>query len=252
MLANQTRRSASVVLAVALLVGILGWAAPAHASTVPAPGYDLWLRADVGVTVNIDKVSAWANQSGYGKHATMSTPSRQPALVLNALNGLPVIRFGGAQSLNLTIAANPTYFTVFVVGKNSKPTESFSMILGPSGNNPNNQMRWENGTKALFVGTGNGMPASTSTIGNTRVYHALSARYNGSQMTVYRDGSATSTHTFTTTGPWILSSIGSYYSYYSSYFMMGDLAEIIIYPFALSETDRATTNAYLRNKYALP
>jgi Concanavalin A-like lectin/glucanases superfamily len=157
-----------------------------------------------------------------------------------------VIRFNGTQSLYLDIFAQPTTFTVFVVGKNSMPSESFSMILGPGGNAPNNQLRWENGSQALFVGTGNNLPIITSSLGNTRIYHALSASYNGAVMNVYRDGNAVSSHPFTTTGPWTLASVGSWYS---SYYMQGDLAEVVIYDRALSESERASVNAYLRSKY---
>lgn len=179
----------------------------------------------------------------------MATASRQPYLINGALNGRPVLRFAGAQSLGLTSVAQPTQFTVFVVGKNNKASESFSMILGPGGNSPNNQLRWENGSQALFVGTGNNLPTITSSTGNTRAYHALSARYNGSSMAVYRDGNQVSSHSFSTSGPWILASVGSWYS---SYFMEGDLAEVILYDRVLSDADRNAVNAYLRSKYNLP
>jgi hypothetical protein len=179
----------------------------------------------------------------------MATASRQPSFVSGALNGKPVLRFNGAQSMYLDTFASPTTFTVFIVGKNSNPSESFSMILGPGGNAPNNQMRWEGGSRALFVGTGNNLPVITSSIGNTRVFHALSTRYDGGTMTVYRDGNATSSHSFSTSGPWTLASVGSYYS---SYYMQGDLAEVLIYARALSESERASVNSYLRSKYNLP
>ena len=178
-----------------------------------------------------------------------TNPGRQPTLVNNALNGKPVIRFGGAQSLAFTSPVSPNSFTIFVVGKNSKTTESYSMILGPGGSSPNNQMRWENGSSALFVGSGNNLPTITSSIGNTRVYHALSVRYNGSTMQVYRDGNLISTHTFTTSGPWTLAQIGAFFS---SDFMVGDLAEVLIYSSALSESDLISTNNYFKGKYALP
>jgi hypothetical protein len=143
----------------------------------------------------------------------------------------------------------PSTFTVFIAGKNSMPTETFSMILGPGYSSANNQLRWENGTQALFVGTGNNLPIITSTIGNTRVYHALSARYNGSSMSVYRDGNLVSTSSFTTSGTWDLYQIGAWYS---QYYMKGEIAEILFYNSALSEGDRTSANAYLRSKYALP
>jgi len=122
------------------------------------------------------------------------------------------------------------------------------MILGPGGNSPNNQLRWDSGSQALFV-TQNAQTIITSPIGDTRVYHALSATYDGSTITFYRDGISKSSSSFTTSSPWTIASIGSWYS---SYFMTGDLAEVIIYDRAVSETDRATINSYLRSKYGLP
>jgi len=237
-------RSIAVLLVLAVVLGI-----PMPASAAPASSPLLWLRADAGVQSTSSKVYQWDDQSGNGKHATMTVDARKPTLVSGALNGLPVIRFGGAQSLNLLNPASPTAFTVFIVGKNSKATETFSMILGPGGSFPNNQLRWENGSQALFVGTGNNLPVITSTIGNTRVYHVLSARYDGSVLKVYRNGNPLSSHSFTTSGPWTLSNVGAWYS---TYFMTGDLAEVLIYSRALTETERSQTNTYLGTKYGLP
>lgn len=216
-----------------------------NTSSVPSAGIHLWLRSDAG-TPTSGPVSLWPDQSGYGRHARMDTASRQPSIATGTLKGRRLIQFGGSQSMYLDAPAQPTAFTVFVVGKNSKTTESFSMILGPGGNWPNNQLRWENGSQALFVGTGNNFPIVTSTVGNTRVYHALSATYNGSSMSVYRDGNFVSSHGFTTSGPWTLASVGSWYS---TYFMVGDLAEVLVYDRALSEGERASVNAYLRDRF---
>ncbi|WP_412543332.1 LamG-like jellyroll fold domain-containing protein [Longispora sp. K20-0274] len=239
------RYAAGLVL---LLAGILAVPTPAQAAGAPAGGSLVWLRADVGVTVNGTNVTSWNDQSGNGRNAIMTTPTRQPHLVQGQLNGNPVLRFDGAQSLYFPSPVNPYTFSVFVVGKNSK-SSGFSMILGPGGNYPNNQLRWENSTQALFVGTGNNMPVVTSTIGNTMVPHELSATYDGSTMRVYRDGAFVSSHSFTTNSGWTLASIGAWYS---SYFMVGDLAEVLVYPTALGDGDRMATDSYLRTKYALP
>ncbi|WP_437927783.1 LamG-like jellyroll fold domain-containing protein [Sorangium sp. So ce291] len=255
---NGTAQSSLTVPLVAgqqITIAVDGYAADCGSyklnisGSVPTSGLKLWLRTDAGVTASAGKVSSWQDQSGNGNTAAMSTAAAQPTLVSSALNGKPVVRFYGAQSLFLAQQLEPTHFTVFIVGKNNKASESYSMILGPGNSSPNNQLRWENGTQALFVGIGNSMPVITSTIGNTRVYHALSARYNGSTMSVYRDGSLASSHNFTTTGPWVLLQIGAWFSHY---FMEGDLAEILVYESALSEGDRGAVNSYLRGKYALP
>lgn len=215
-------------------------------SDVPTPGLGLWLRSDAGTTVASGRLSKWIDQSGNARNASMATASLQPFFVTNVLHNYPVVRFSGAQSLLLDVLAQPSTFSVFIVGKNSKTTEDFSMILGPAGSSPNNQLRWQNGSSALLHGDSNGMPTTTSNIGNTRVYHELSVVYNGSTMTVYRNGVAISSHAFASTGPWTLASIGSWYS---TYYMTGDLAEVIIYDRALTATDRTTVDSYLQNKY---
>jgi hypothetical protein len=235
--------------------GVPGDAAPVDTApvdtgseTIPASDLHLWLRADRGVTAPGGQVSQWLDQSGSGRNASMPTASRQPVLVSNAIGGLPVVRFGGAQSMNLDVVAQPTTFSIFVLGKNRTVDESFSMILGPGGNSPNNQLRWDDGTHALFVGTGNDLPVVTAAIGNTRVYHELSAVYDGSTMTVYRDGGLVASSSFTTSGPWTLASVGSFYS---TDFMQGDLAELIMYARPLSGAERASVDAYLLGRYPI-
>lgn len=216
--------------------------------TIPTSDLHLWLRADRGVTAPGDQVSQWLDQSGSGRNASMPTAARQPVLVPNAIGGLPVVRFGGAQSMTLDVVVQPMTFSIFVVGKNSTADESFSMILGPAGSSPNNQLRWENGTDALFVGTGNDLPQVAVTIGDTRVYHELSAVYDGSMMTVYRNGDPVASRSFTTSGPWTLASVGSWYS---TYFMQGDLAELIIYARPLSGAERMSVDSYLLGRYPI-
>jgi tetratricopeptide (TPR) repeat protein len=216
---------------------------------MPTTGLQLWLRSDAGTFVTGGRVVRWLDQSGQGRNAAMSNPSRRPSFVAAALNGLPVVRFQGKQSLAFDKLVDPASFSVFVVGKNNQRLETFSMILGPGGNSPNNQLRWENGSEVLFVGTGNDLPSTRSSIGDTRVYHALSATYDRTTMSVYRDGKRTSSHRFQTTGPWALASLGSYYS---SEFMDGELAEVIVYDRVLPEGERKFVNRYLRDKYKLP
>lgn len=220
----------------------------APSSGPPTNGLKVWLRADAGVTTSAGKVSSWSDQSGNGNTATMATAARQPTLVASALNAKPVVRFLGAQSLAFSVFPSFSRYTVLVVGKNSNPGESYGMILGPGGSSPNHQWRWENGTQVLFVGSGS-PSVVTTTIGNTRAYHSLGLRFNGSALTTYRDASAFATTPYTSGSTWTIAQLGAYYS---SSFLLGDLAEILIYDVALSDADLTAATSYLHTKYALP
>jgi hypothetical protein len=79
-------------------------------------------------------------------------------------------------------------------------------------------------------------------------YHVLAERYDGASLGVYRNGALMATSSFATSGPWILAQVGAWYS---TYFLQGELAEVILYASALSSTDLANVTSYLRTKYAL-
>jgi len=212
-------------------------------------GQQLWLRADAGVSALFGRMSSWQDQSSWGRNATMPTAGRQPFFTPNAIHGLPVARFQGAQSMNLSPALSPTNFTFFVVGKNNDPSESFNLILGPGGSAPNNQLRWENGTHVSILGSGNNLQEITTTIGNTRVYHTLEISSDGVTALVYRDNDRDDSEDVATSGPFVLNSVGSFFS---SFFLKGDLAEVLVYDQRLPEIDRFQIRSYLSNKYGLP
>lgn len=213
-----------------------------------AAGAEMWLRGDAGIEQEGGKIVRWADQTGNGHDGYMPTATRRPTLVQNGLNQLPVVRFDGAQSLFLQSYLHPTAFSVFVVGKNDAPA-SYTLILGPGGNTPNNQLRWENGTQLLLIGLGNKLPEIRQTIGDTHVYHALALRYDGSTLGIYRDGDLVANHAFTTTGPWSFAQIGAWFG---ADFAKSALAEVIVYDTAIADGEFNSTSNYLSTKYALP
>jgi hypothetical protein len=209
----------------------------------------LWLRADVGVTISGGQVTQWRDQSGNGRHASQDTVLRQPLLVNDALNGLPVLRFSGAQSLVYPRGLRPNRFTVFVVGRNNNPADQIGLILGPADVVKNSQLRWEDGNRLHVVGN-SGQSFLTTPIGNTRVYHSLAIRFDGTIMEVYRDGAQVNSAPFVIGDlPWEVNQIGAYYN---GPFLVGDVAEIFIFDSALPSSEVAAIHGYLRGKYQLP
>jgi Protein of unknown function (DUF1553)/Protein of unknown function (DUF1549) len=82
-------------------------------------GLVLWLDASRGVKGPL--VSEWLDQSGGNRHARQPTPQHQPALVAEALGGLPAVRFDGKDDfLNNTttdLAPSGSPRTILVVGR---------------------------------------------------------------------------------------------------------------------------------------
>lgn len=73
-------------------------------------GSDLfqWVRGDLGVTLNGSTVSAWADQSGNGRHWTQGTAANQPTFVASDARfaGKPSVEFDGSNdSLQNALAA---------------------------------------------------------------------------------------------------------------------------------------------------
>jgi hypothetical protein len=217
---------------------------------IPFTCLKTWLAAGFFETDG-DRVVTWKNGLGTGAfNANTTTAAVRPRFVTGAINGLPVVRFDGAQQLFVGPLSLDRW-TIFVVGKNNNSTSNFGLILGP-GDNSNNQLRYENGSQVLTYGLSNSMPVITTNVGNTRVYNALTFRYNGAVYDVFRDGIVKVARTMTTTGNWILGRVGSWYSSCPSCYLNGDLAEILVYDCALSDPDRARVDSYLRAKFALP
>lgn len=63
------------------------------------PNLKLWLRADLGVTLNGSNVSTWADQSGNGNNVTQGTANKQPLYVASDANirNKPVLDFDGVR-----------------------------------------------------------------------------------------------------------------------------------------------------------
>lgn len=69
----------------------------------------LWLRADLGITVATG-VSQWADQSGNGNHVVQATPVRQPEFNNNLYEGLPGVwwRFPTSSANSCKLASTTT------------------------------------------------------------------------------------------------------------------------------------------------
>lgn len=218
----------------------------------PVAGYSLWLKADAGVLNGAgsaasdgDAVATWQDQSGNGNDATQSTGGSRPTYKTSIVNGLPVLRFNGFNSLSLTatLAADPcTVLAVF------RP-DSSSVLTIVAGDTGGLQYRLDGLQQRLVKTNTADMGFGTGTL-STSAFSSGGVRYStsASQANLRLDGASDGDKT-----PLSLSNpfqwIGSKATVSEAF--SGDIAELLIYPSALSDADRGTTETYLASRYGL-
>ena len=222
-------------------------------------GLDLWLRADSAVTYDSsNKVSQWSDCSGNNNNAIQLISSNQPILSNYILNEKPVIYFNGSTnylSINNGILSNLQQYTVIEVIKfiNGKAQAS----LYSEGEH---FVNYYNGITNNMYGQ-MGVSSVNYNLNLYSYYNILSQRYDGNGITNndklknfknLTELSGLFENNFPSTSP--LSSyldIGAKHSI-SSYYLQGNIAEIMIYNQSLSTVDRHNIENYLYSKYVPP
>lgn len=132
----------------------------------------LWLRSDLGVTLNGSTVSAWADQSGNGRHFTQGTGAAQPNYdATGGPTGGPSIELGGARWMQGAGAAtswnflhSAGYTTIFVARISAANPNTLVPLIGTAQDGVSQNGMWagfddragnsRNDTALLVVVTG--------------------------------------------------------------------------------------------------
>ena len=240
-------------------------------SSSMAPGdvstnLSLWLRASDGITLNGTNISAWADISGNSNDASQATPTLQPELLTDELNGNPMINFSENQLDGTAGFYTHEYFVVTqpseiysnnnVVGRILGFEEnSFSTLsLGPTTNFTDNEVithavgQFSTDYRAVQVNT-------TSSFGNPII---INCRNNDivspTFQQIYRNGVDVVTNHVNIGAFENLSNqfyrIGSN-SYTTEVPYNGGIAEVISYSTTLSDSDRRDVETYLAIRYGI-
>ena len=222
------------------------------------PGLALWLdAADLdgdGVQegaaesgLNGSAVATWADKSGLGRHAVQNTVAWQPTYVQGGLNGLPTIRYDGANDA-LRVANIPTMTgntnSLFWVQRTTD--SNYMPIMANSTANANN------GGWLLMANPGDGR---TDLTGSGNAHSAASYWANGVQPGWTNAGTAWNTLNGNTSVVGVVNQPfnwnGSLQTsgYGGSWTFAGDIPEIVVTSSTLSAADRQLLEGYLAWKW---
>jgi Concanavalin A-like lectin/glucanases superfamily len=233
-------------------------------------GYIDELRVVKGVAIvpsapapatNGQSVSKWSDKSGKNNHATQSNSSLQPVLATNSLNGKSTLYFDGTQNkmFNLVNNIGGSTYSLFIVAKNTDNSvgsfyfwnkennyAQYIAIDTESNYNPDIRNKFVLANHDDGSGYNSNMAYGGLVINND--YFLGSIVRNNTDIKVSSDGvKGDVTGSFNTDD--IIETIGGYHPNNTNYAIKGNIAEIIAYNRALSDTEKYAVETYLNNKY---
>ena len=281
---NQWERAAlSTWTPVTGIAGLQAWYDASDASTLfDATSGGSLAAADGGV-------ARWQDKSGNGRHFTQSTSGSRPLRKTGVRNGLATLRFDGSDDFlavpsstalfNFLHNGDSTVFMVFKPGTSSDPNAMYwvmdSLTNGGSADGGvGAYLRWDDRASVpfndqLIYVVGNNYPRFVgitpsasftansyllaSVVGNPQVStiaDRAAIRKNGGSALTLNTSSSESSISLPTGNATRDLTIGATAGT-AAWFFNGDIAEIIMYDSALSDTDRASVETYLMQKWAI-
>lgn len=218
-------------------------------------GCVLWLRSDLGITLNGSTVSAWADQSSNANTAIQGTAANQPAYNAAAINGNYELAFDGTNDhLAITPAAALTgakNWTLLVALKPDVTTGSrAAFAVGTTGAGYAFAVNANAAAKREVFMSGVGVVSDGAAATTWELWS--SSRDNGGLpvTSFWLNGASQSLDSNpTTAAPSVAAFVGSLSA--ATLFWKGRIAEIILYNVELSATARRSIEAYLGNRYAI-
>lgn len=211
-----------------------------------------WVATTDGAT---QVCSAWADQATNARNASQATARYRPAYVTNALNGKPVLRFDGVNDYltGVTTAVVKSY-TAFAVSKRdggSSPVVLYDTSDSASGYGFGYSVTTTKFETIALVATWGNDYAQGNTETNGYGIGTFLRDTNG-YMNVWTNGGNLVTDTSVINANINYNGTAAVYIGYngfSSQRLAGDIAEIIIYPSALTDNQRKQVELYLSRKW---
>ena len=258
-------------------VALVSWAGTAHAEFAydTISGMSLWLQADAGTTLDGGYVADWADQSGKGNDATALDSGQRPLLATATIGGEShdVLRFDGTNDAltlgtSLTDMPRQDHTAFFVTARTGGTTTSTGNLFGfdRTGGRTNDGWYYKFTEGAVNMEAGHGSDYAYQLAGpqGNDQFILGEGRYNSTTTTaeLWIDGLLktstdsvvapinTPTYTRLNIGAFDLPTGDVPATGYTNFFR-GDIAEILVFDHALSDTDQAVVRSYLADKYGL-
>lgn len=242
----------------------------------PKRSLSFWLAADHGVSTSGGKVSVWKDQSGRGIDASQTKPELQPALMANAINGRPAVRFVPSD-LGMSTNGNQMDFSYEINGLSELTIALVSANLSRQchafgcENTLDNHgtlaapISWQQsgdwGTTYLTPLQGNvSFRFGTGEEDNVTVYDRPSSVMESVTLTVavkkgaiedlYIQGNKVLTVSNQLTTLKNNKTLGHLGLGRANTYFHGDIGEVLVYEAALSEAELNQLQAYLKRKYS--
>lgn len=232
-------------------------------------GIGLWFKADSLSLSDGDRVATWTDSSSNAVSVTQSTNDNRPLYVSNAVNGKPVVRFNKAASQVLKSGGNNvpgTYFTgtdaataIFVARTNVGDSDYYDFLGWGDCVNDRfliGAMSKITPLSGFYFQLGNpsgGTAAAVSTpTGTFSKFNVTSVQRNGSTGYYRTNGTEMATvASWTSTLNNAISSELYVGGAVCNNKFDGDIAEILVFPSAVSASNVTTVECYLGQKYGI-
>jgi hypothetical protein len=196
-------------------------------------------------------IVTWVDKSGRGYSPTQGTGANQPLFKTNILNGKPVIRFDGSNDqLTKTSYYDVGLFSLFIVctygGTNQS---SYSISNGSLGTGMATSYVSPNLISRYVQGTSTAKDVNES-ISTPTGFHLWDCYADGTNYYLYDNGVsqgsiAATINTNTINRLDIAGNVAG------SFILNGDIAEFIVYNYALASGDQILIRKYLANKWGI-
>lgn len=210
-------------------------------------------------------VSAWADQSGKGRHVTQVSAAQQPTWVPNTVNGRPALWFRSAPSTIMESAgvawSGQTQVTMFVVlRKSDTGTLAEPVNKGQIAATSGFTIQWRNDSRISF--SAQSTVGSYNTIGTPSLYASAAtilfagtvdcSQAQADEIAIFIDGVSQQLATITAfdssnmdgTTPYVVGGRRGGGAY-----LNGWIAEVIVYTRKLSWAERVLVERYLATRY---